>query len=442
MRNINEEKRIITEDENGITHIYPDEKFVSEQKKKKETRKPASPFSSRILILSIVSILLLVFLVTNASTGGFVSAVNGKMVAILTKNAIESFSFKIDADTVQSFTAYDNGFAVLSDNAIEFVDVSGTLSSRQQHSYNKPVLVQRNNRFMIFDRYKSSYSLIKNTSLYSQQSINEDIINAAVSSKNNYAIVVKRDNSSKCTLYGFNSVGKLIYQWNCVDGYIADISMNNDGSKVAATVVNAKNAVLCSSVYILDFEYDSEYALFNYDDETVLVTKFLSDRKLQVVTDKRVYLISSKEQKVIYEYDSSNISYASVTDGTYTAIITKSYVKDNSYMLCVFNKFGKLKSSVELSGDVCGIDSSSKSIAVLFKDKTETYSSNGKLVGSVTDLHLCKDIVINGNYLYLLSSDSVKKYAAYGDSVAVYDHNIVNDDEDIYYNEDYEEESL
>ena len=446
MRNVNEEKRIITEDENGVTHIYPDEKFSYEQKKRKKNVKKGSDsaFSSKILILSVVAVFLLVFLIANASTGGFVSTVNGKMVAALTKNSVEAFNYETDSDKVHAFTDYDNGFCVLTDNGIEFIDASGMLSSRQQLSYSNSMLVQRKNRFMIFDRNKSSYSLMKYNALYSQQSVNEDILCAAISSKNNYAIAVRRDNSSKCTLYGFNASGKLIYQWNCVDGYIANVSMNNAGSKVAVTVVNAKNAVLCSSVYILDFEYDSEYALFEYDDETVIGTKFLSNRKIQVVTDKRVYLISAKDQQVVYEYDSSVISCSSVSDDDYTAIVTKSYVQDNSYILCVFNKFGKLKSSVELNGEVCGIDSSDKSIVVLFKDKTETYSSNGKLVGSVSGLHLCEDIIINGNYLYVLSSDSVKKYTAYGESMAVYEH--INDDEenneDIYYNENYEEESL
>lgn len=445
MRNINEEKKNVVDYDDGVTRIYPDKKgTVKSKKTKKKTKKEsATPFSSKILILVIVAILLLVFLIANASSGGFVSTINGKMVAVLTKNSTEKFDFAIENDDVFSFSAYDNGIAILFDDGITFVDASGNINSRQQLSFNNPRFVERADKFMLFDYGDSSYAFMKNKLLLSHQSVNEDIINAAVSAKNNYAIVVREHNKAKSILYGFNGNGKLIYQWNCADGYIADVAMNKSGSKVAVTVVDAENAVLCSSVYILDFEYDSAYAQFDYADETVIGTKFLSDKKIQVITDKKVYLISSKEQDVIYEYDSSEICYTCVEDGSYTAVVTKSYVLDDSYKLCVFNKSGKLKAEVELSGEVCGLDSSSKSIAVLFKDKTETYSSYGKLVGTTTGLHICEDIVINGNFLYVLSSDSVKKFTAYGnnEAVYVYDEQIEIDAEE-FYSDDYEDDAL
>ncbi len=451
MRKINEEKKAVVDYDDGITRIYPDEKDdvkVKKSSKRKNSKKDKkAPFANNILILTVAVILLLVFLIANGSSGGFVSTVNGKMVAALTKNSTQAFDYSVDAESVYSFSDYNDGFVILTGNGIEFVDSNGKMISRQQYSYGNPGLEQRNNRFMVYNRGDSTYSLMQNTSLYSQQSVNEDIINAAISSKNNYVIAVKRDNNAKSILYGFSGNGKLIYQWNCSIGYIADVAMNDSGSKAAVTVVDAVNAVLCSTVYVLDFEYDTEYAKFDYPDETVLGTKFLSNKKIQVITDKRVYLISSKKQEVVYEFDSSDICYTNIEDGAYTAVVTKSYTLEDSYILSIFNKFGKLKTSVELSGEVCGLDSSGKSIAVLFKDKTETYSSNGKLVGTVTGLHLNEDIIINGNYLYVLSSDSVKKYAAYGNSEAVYDYeDSAQEDEDLYYNEDYaenpEEETL
>ncbi|MBQ8210876.1 MAG: hypothetical protein IJZ35_09875 [Clostridia bacterium] len=426
MRNINNEKRIISEESNGVTRIYPDddkEKVVRKKKKKsKNKNKNTAPFSSKILILAVAAILLLVFLLANGASGGFVSTVNGKMVAALTKNSVDEFDYSVDAENIYAFSSNKDGFVLLADAEIAFTDASGEIFARQQHSYSNPVLVQRDNRCMIFDKGESTYSLMKNMSLVSQQSVNEDIINAAISSKSNYAIAVREKDSAKCILYGFNGNGKLIYQWNCTNGYIADVAMNDSGSKVAVTVINAENAVLCSSVYVLDFEYDTAYAQFDYADETVIGTKFLSDKKIQVVTDKRLYLISAKEQEVVYEYDSADIAYANVTEDAYTAVVTKSYVHDDSYTLSVFTSSGKLKYSVELTGEVCGLDSSNKSIAVLFNDKTETYSSSGKLVGTTTGLHYYKDIVINGNYLFVLSSDSVKKCTAYGNYEAVYNY--------------------
>lgn len=440
MRNINNDKKIISEESNGVTRIYPD----SDSAENSRIRKPVenkSPFSLKILVLIIAAILLLVFLIANGASGGFVSTVNGKLVGSLTKNAVDEFDYAVSAEDIYSFTSYNDGFVLLADNQISFNDAAGKTLARQQYSYNNPVLVKRGNKCIIFDKGESLYSMMNNMSLASQQSVNEEIINAAISDKSNYAIAARVKDSAKYVLYGFNGNGKLIYQWNCVNGYIADISINESGSKVAVTVINANNAVLCSTVYILDFEYDSAYAQFEYSDETILGTKFLSDKKIQVVTDKKVYLISGKEQDVIYEYDSADILFANVSEDTYTAIITESYSHDDSYKLSVFSSSGKLKYTVELSGKVCGLDSSGKSIAVLFDNKTETYSSTGKLVGTTTGLYYYNDIVINGNYLFLISSDSVKKCAAYGECVAVYNYGYQNETDDIEINY-FEDETL
>ena len=233
-----------------------------------------------------------------------------------------------------------------------------------------------------------------------------------MSEKNNYAVAVK-DEKAKSVLYGYDARGNVIYQWNCPKGYISDIAITPSGGKVAVTVIDAVNAVICSSVYILDFEYDSAYAQFDYNGETVIGTKFLSNSKVQIVTDKNVYCISGKEQQVVYEYSTADISYCDFSD-RYTAVITKEYTSDDSYILTLFGKNGKVKTSVLLEGKVRGLTVSDKSIAVLFGDKTETYSSRGKLVGCVDNINHYDDIVLIGNYVYVLSSESVKKYPAYG----------------------------
>ena len=95
-------------------------------------------------------------------------------------------------------------------------------------------------------------------------------------------------------------------------------------------------------------------------------------------------------------------------------------------MLSLFSKTGKLKYSVDINGKVRGLSVSDKSVAVLFSDKTETYSKRGKLVGSAENINHFVDIVLNGNYIYVLSTDTVRKYPAYGN---VSDSDAVIEDE-------------
>lgn len=368
-----------------------------------------SPLAYGILA---VLILVLVFIVADFSTGGFVYTVNGKFVSLFSGGASDDFAVSTDADTVFDFEAFANGYAVLTENGISYIRKSGNTSSSQQFTYSSPAMELSGSRVVVYDRGNTSYTLMHNESVYSQQAMDNRIIDFALSEKDNYAVAV-RDENAKSVLYGMDERGEVIYQWNCPNGYVTDIAITPDGGKVAVTVINSENAVLCSSIYILDFEYDSAYAQFDYKNETVLGAKFLSGRKIQVVTDKGVYKISGKEQEPVLEYENEDICYCDFSSD-FTAVVTKDYSKDDSYSLSLFSKSGKLRFTVALGGKVRGLSVSDKSVAVLFADKTETYSKRGKLVGSVQNLNHYDDIVLNGNYLYILSSDAVKRFSAYG----------------------------
>lgn len=413
---------------NGIIEIEEVKKSAKykEQTVRRAAKKISSvknenkkPLSVSILILAVILVFLIIYIIADFSAGGFLSDVNGKFVSALTSDSSENFSVDVDAENVYAFISYSNGYVTLTEKGISYVDSSGKETARQQLTYSNPSLEMKGKRILVFDRGNNSYSLFRNEEFYAQMKTDSDIIDCAVSKKDNYAVAV-RDDNAKSVLYGYNASGKVIYQWNCPVGYIADVAMNSSGSKVAVTVINSENAVMSSTVYVLDFEYTTAYAQFEYPEETVIGSRFLSNRKIQVVTDKNVYLISGKEQKNVYSFGSADICYSYIADGRYTAVITNDHSHDNYYTLSAFSNSGNLKFSVPLSGKVRDISVSSKSIAVLFDDKTETYSKRGKLVGATQDINYNDEIVINGNFLFVLSSESVRRFSSYGTSSAVY----------------------
>lgn len=360
----------------------------------------------------IAIILVVIYLIADLSTGGFVYNINGRFRSVFTKGSSEEFEVEINADSVFSFERYGNGFMILTENGVSFVDKNGEFISGQQLVYSSPAADINDDNIAFYDKGNTSYTLTNNRKVYSQQKIENRIIDFAVSEDNNYAIVL-RDENSKTILVGCNAKGTVIYQWNCPNGYITDVAINDKGNKVVATVLNSVNAVLTSSVYILDFEYNTEYAMFEYTGETVVGAKFLTDKKIQIITDKNVYRISGKNQSVSFEYGTQDICFTDSSDKL-TAVITKDYSHDDSYILTLINKNGKVKFSQTISGKVNGLSVSDKSIAVLFSDKIETYSKSGKLVGSVEDTKHYNSIVINKDYIFVTSSDSIKRFPAYG----------------------------
>lgn len=429
------ELHVVGEEEDAITEIPDDSEDKHHDERKRKTArfirkidskrlKDSTKLSPVAFAVIIVLIFIFVYIIADISTGGFIYTANGRFISFFTDSSSQNFSVETNADTIYDFESYGNGFVMLTENGISYIKKSGNTSSAQQLSYSSPAMEINKDRAVVYDRGNNSYLLMRNENVYSQQKTDERIIDFALSEKDNYAVAV-RDENAKSVLYGMDAKGKVIFQWNCPHGYITDAAITSSGGKVAVTVINAENAVLGSTVYILDFEYDSAYAQFDYKNETVLGAKFLTDKKIQVVTDKNVYLISGKDQKVVYEYGTADICFSDFSE-KYTAVITKDYSHDDYYLLSLFSKTGKLKYSVGINGKVRGLSVSEKSVAVLFSDKTETYSKRGKIVGSAENINHFDDIVLNGNYIYVLSAETVRKYPAYGN---VSDSDAVIEDE-------------
>ena len=130
-----------------------------------------------------------------------------------------------------------------------------------------------------------------------------------------------------------------------------------------------------------------------YNEEIVIGAEFLTNKRVQVITDKNVYLIKGRDQKVVYSYGSADICYSAISSSEkLTAIITNDHTHDDYYTLSVFSSNGKLKYSVPVTGKVMDVAVSDKSVAVLFDHKTETYSKWGKLAGSTQDINYNDEI--------------------------------------------------
>lgn len=402
------------ESDNEVSAVESGKMKLSDFFRKLSSMREDNPEKMSFISMGIIVavILAVVFIVSDFATGGLLYTAQGKIVSAVYGGAAEKFSVNTDSDNVFDFFRYDDAYAILTDNGITYINATGSVSASQQITYSIPGLSSSGSRILIYDRSNNSYSLHQNESMFSQQTVEGKIIDAAISSRKNYAVVC-RNEKSETVLYGMNEKGGIIYQWNCPDGYISDVALNKSGGKACSTVIDAKNAVLFSKVYILDFEYDSAYAEFEYTDETVIGTKFLSDRKIQVVTDKRVYLINGREQSIVYEYGSADIMFTDMSN-KYIAVVTKDYSHDDTYNLSLFGKNGKCRFTTQIHGKIRAMSVNDKSVAVLYADKTETYSKSGKLVGLTDNINHYDDIVINGNYLYVLSSDAVRKIPAYG----------------------------
>lgn len=407
--------------DSGITVVDDGEDAPNHKKRKAKNKKSGKIIAfgknkktpNSVGIAAAVIIFLFVFIIADVGAGGFLAEVNGKFISTVTRRSAAKFSVSAGSDGTDAFLPYGSGFAVLSSGGVSYVKSSGKQYAKQQFSYGSPDMSVCGKITLVFDRGNTNYALLSSGSLYSSQSMNNNIIDAAAAKNGNYVITVSGENA-KTVLYGFDSTGKTIYQWTCGYGYIAGVAISPSGDKAAVLIVNSENAVLSSKILMFDFDYDTAFAEHNFNDEIVADMKFLSSSKLLIVSEHKVYTASKGEAEEIYNYQGADIAFTDLHDGDFSAVVTDDVSRDDSYTLALFGKNGKLLCTAPLSGKVRGVSSSDKSVSVLFADKTETYSRRGKLVGTVTGLKHYNNIVLNGNYIYLMTSDLIKKYPAYG----------------------------
>jgi hypothetical protein len=86
----------------------------------------------------IAIILILVYLIADIATGGFIYTANGRFQSIFDSSSSEDFNFELNANNVYSFDSYSDGFLLLTENGVSFVDKKGNLMSGQQLVYSKP----------------------------------------------------------------------------------------------------------------------------------------------------------------------------------------------------------------------------------------------------------------------------------------------------------------
>ena len=296
----------------------------------------------------------------------------------------------------------DTSLVVLNSNAGEFQDT--------QHAFASPVLNTNRNYSIIYNANATGYRIVNRDSTIYTGNAENKIFDADISPNGTYIILNHgSDYLSECTVYKRDNTKK--YEYLFADYYMNNITIDQYGSRAAASGVSAHNGSIISVVYILDFNQNNYLQKYEFDDSYIYDIKYLDNGNVFAVGSSAAYLINVDEgNKTEIGYNMRTLSCYSICRD-YGALISLSANDDgrNGDIIAV-NNSGKTDTSISLEDRALSLDYRDGRIAVLNQGSASIYNTNGlKIANITTSSDSRKACFGDSNCLYLLGTSMISK---------------------------------
>ncbi len=304
------------------------------------------------------------------------------------------------------------GNVVVTANSLISFKSNGEERYSESIGYAAPVFKSADRKYIVFERSTGKYTIADSSKIIYQDDLDEEIINADISSNGNYAIIT-RSTQSTLTVTVYSSKNAPVFSWECSDDYLVDIALSKNGKSVAVSSINVSNGDTFSKLYHFNIDSLEVEGTIEYPNETVYKIKFIDNRNVSVITDLSYTIADMKEleSKVLsYEYD--KIAGYSFGSKSSVAILKKEFGSLNEKDLIVINKKCERIFEQEIESDILDFETDTKSVYVLISGKILTYSISSGERGDDIDVDgSVEKITLSGSDIFALSENAVYKYS-------------------------------
>ena len=377
----------------------PKETKKSEQSEKQKT-------AGRRNIRTLIALIVLVVIVITAAAVVIVQIIRNK-------NNGDGVPYVINAETVADIRAYSSGVAILTSNALHYVDQHGNLLNTNEHSYNAPVLVTSNKNALLFDRGGNVLRIEKNAVKFKELQFDSSVTCADITDNGTYVYVLNADAGHQSHLFAFSNKGKKLFEWSGAD-YVLDVSLSPNGKSAAVCLISVNNAESLSKVVFFNFSKNEPVFTVELPGENAYKTEFISQKKLCVFTEKNTYLLeTSGDKDSLAAYSSNELKHTDMYKEGMGVSAANLYGNNNNVKIYVFNKGFKDTFEHTYTMPVNVVAAGENAVAFIFGNEIEIYNSKDVMIGHIKLSEVCLDSVISGNRIYLLTSNCIYNYSIY-----------------------------
>lgn len=296
---------------------------------------------------------------------------------------------------------YDDSSVVLGSSANEIFSLK--LSSADSK------VISKNGRALIYNNSSNDVVLQSKTEELGSVRENGAVVAAALA-KNGYFATSHSTEANQSVLSVYNNRFEKVFQWNCSQERIADISLSANGKKLAIAAVGAENAEIYTRIIVFNINSTEFLADVKYPGTLFLKVAFTSSNKVIAAGDNRTVVITSKGEavdEIVYPEDS--ILAVCVDDNGNTVVFYEEFGGAKTGMVR-FSSSGKKTCSETLDGIPDCVTAYGGKIAVANSDEITVYSSSGKITRTFETQNVPSEIFCCSGEIYTIEGGTVCKY--------------------------------
>ena len=317
-------------------------------------------------------------------------------------HSLETFNFRSAVPIGGGpLVVYDKSTLVMNAAADEIFSMS--------IDHTDPKAVARNGRALIYSPTSNEVILQSKTERLGSITEHNPVTVAALAENGSFATSHAAD-ENQSILSVYNNRFKKIFQWNCSQEFITDISLSSNGKRVAVAATGVENAEIYTRILIFDIDSAEPVKDIKYSGTMFLRVVYTASNKIIAVGDNKT-VVHNKKGEVIDEHvypDDSLLAVCADDDGN-TTVCYEEFGGSKTGVVR-YSTGGKKTCSVVIDGLPDCVAAHSGRIALASGNRITVYSSKGNEVKVIETENTVARIFICSGTVYTVEGGAIHKY--------------------------------
>ncbi|MGN0173452.1 MAG: DUF5711 family protein [Acutalibacteraceae bacterium] len=345
-------------------------------KGKKSDNKFKLNFKFIISIVLALVIIIGVLVVVNSPTG--IVEYIGSKISLMKSG--ESFPIEYDFSTGRNIYYSNGSLLVVTESDIKCYNKTGNLIYSRPHGFSDPVVKSSEIRTLVYGLNDSHYRIeTPEEELVSKKTENNmPIISADIADCGTYVLATEaNEDIALVTVYDKDNAE--IYKYHSANNYVTNVTVSENGERIAVVSLTTKNAEFISKVTVFDINDTEPIFQKEFKDEVFYEIEYFDSKNICAITNKR-YLNINTEVTNTLKYNPEFLNKFEISDD-YIVLYNTADSNSLKGTVKVLSKDGTQKAKFAIEGNVSDISVTKGSIYIL-GEKVNEYDFEGKLVKS------------------------------------------------------------
>lgn len=315
--------------------------------------------------------------------------------------SLDTFNFqKADAIGAGALVVYNDSTVVLNASADELFTMQIKPDSR---------VITQNGRALVYGTASNEVILQSKTEKLGSITEDSPVVVAALA-ENGSVATSHASEKHQSILRVYNSRFKNVFQWNCSQERIADISLSGNGRNLAVAAVGAENAEIYTRIIVFNIGDAEPKADIKFSGTMFFDVVYTASGKIIAVGDNRTVVLNKKGETVDETVYSDDSIIAVCSDDSGNTVVCYEEFGGSKTGIVRYSRSGKKTCSIVVDGIPDCVAADGGRIAVASGSEIVVYSQNGKETKRIETENSVESVFIASGTVYAVQGGAIHKY--------------------------------